>query len=583
MRLLSRWGSRLAVIGAALAVLAPASAYGQSEQQTPPPGAQTPAAPAAPAPPAPQPVVTGPSRQLTIDEAVTLALEQNLTVQVERLNPQVRDLDVAQARTAWTPVVGASAFGRTQDAPPSSFLSGGTDVITTQNAGTELNLSQLLPWGTNYSVAWDSGRTTTNNIFTQFDPQLTSNLAAAVEQPLLRNFRIDTQRWQLLVSQNNREVADIDLRQTIATTVRSVKNAYWDYKYALASLDVARQSLELAQESLRNTRSRVEIGTLAPIDIVEAESEVAQREEAVILAEAAIGQTEDRLRSLVFDPGTPEFWTMRIEPIDPVPFEVQAVDVDGAVRRALADRTDIAQTKKTLDRASLDERFYRNQTMPDLNVRLDYNATGLAGTQLVRGEGAFPPPVVGTVQRPFGDLLSDVFGAAFPMWQFSVNVSYPIGTSSADANLAQTRLQARQSNLQLRDLELQVTTQVRDAARQLVANAKRVEATRAARVLAERRLEAEEKKFTAGMSTSFQVFQAQRDLATARNAELRATLDYTQSQVDFETVQVTPISGGSAFTPTLGGAIGTATGGGATTTTGAGGGTTGTNPGGFNP
>jgi outer membrane protein TolC len=560
MRVVFRSGRRLVLLGAAVAILGQASADAQSGQAAPP------AAPAA------QPVVTGPVRQLTVDEAVQLALEQNLSVQVERLNPQVQDLTVAQARTAWTPFFSAGVFGQNQDAPPSSFLSGGTDVITTQNAGTELGVSQLLPWGTNYAVSWDSARMTTNNIFTQFDPQLTSNLSAFVEQPLLRDFKIDSARWQLLTSQNSREIADIDLRQTIATTTRSVKNAYWEYKYALASLEVARQSLELARESLRNTRSRVEIGTLAPIDIVEAESEVADREEAVILAEAAIGQSEDRLRALVFDPNTPEFWNMRIEPVDPVPFEVQAVDVDGAVRRALSDRTDVAQTKKTLERTSLDERFYRNQTLPDISLRVDYNATALAGTQLLRGEGTFPPPVIGSVQRPYSDLLGDVFSSAFPTWRFGVNVSYPIGTSSADANLAQTRLRVRQSNLQLRDLELQVTTQVRDAARQLMANAKRVEATRAARVLFERRLEAEEKKFAAGMSTSFQVFQAQRDLSTARNAELRATLDYNLSQVDFETVQVAPVSGGGAFTPLLGGTIGGVSGG--TTGTGTGGGPT---------
>jgi outer membrane protein len=555
-----RSGRRLVLLGAAVAILGQASADAQSGQ------APAPAAPATP------PVVTGPVRQLTVDEAVQLALEQNLEVQAQRLNPQVQDYSVAQARTAWTPSFSAGVFGQNQDAPPSSFLSGGTDVITTQNAGTELAVSQLLPWGTNYAVSWDSARMTTNNIFTQFDPQLTSNLSAFIEQPLLRNFKIDSARWQLLASRNNREIADIDLRQTMATTTRNVKNAYWEYKYALASLEVARQSLELAQESLRNTRSRVEIGTLAPIDIVEAESEVAQREEAVILAEAAIGQSEDRLRSLVFDPNTPEFWNMRIEPIDPVPFEVQAVDVDGAVRRALSERTDVAQTKKTLDRTSIDERFYRNQTLPDINVRVDYNATALAGTQLLRGEGAFPPPVIGEVQRPFSDLLGDVFGSQFPTWRFGLNVSYPIGTSSAEATLARTRLLARQSNLQLRDLELQVTTQVRDAARQLMANAKRVEATRASRVLFERRLEAEEKKFAAGMSTSFQVFQAQRDLSTARNAELRATLDYNLSQVDFETVQVAPVVGGGAFTPALGGSIGGVTGG---TTTGTGTATTG--------
>ena len=567
------YGLRARVLTAAVVLLAPASAFAQSGQSGQP--AQPPPSPAAVPAQAP-PVVTGPSRPLSIDEAVKLALDQNLGIQVERINPQLQDLSIAQARTAWVPSFSGGFSATTQDSPPSSFLSGGTGTITTTTSGGNVGVSQLLPWGTNYLVNYDTNRNTTNNIFSSFNPQFGGNLDVVVVQPLLRDFTIDSARLQLQLSQKGREIADVGLQQTIASTVRQVKNAYWDYKYALDSLQVARQSLELAQESLRNTRSRVEIGTLAPIDVVEAESEVAQREEAVILAEAAIGQTEDQLRSLVFDPNTPDFWNMRLELTDPVPFQVQTVDVNAAVLNALNQRTDLAQSQKSIERSDLSERFYRNQTLPAVDVRLDYTSTGLAGTQLIREGDTFPPPVVGQVQRPYGDLLSDIFSSAFPTWRFSANVSYPIGQSTAEASLARTRLEIRQSQTNLRNLELQITTQVRDAARQLMSNSKRVDATRAARVLAERRLEAEEKKFAAGMSTSFLVFQAQRDLAQARNNELRATLDYTKSQVDFETVQIAPIGGGSGFTPSaaVGTAIGSTTGAGAaganTTTGGAG-------------
>jgi outer membrane protein len=560
MRVQFRPGARVAA--AALSVLlVAASVSGQPAQQTPPPPVQStppPPAPAAPSQPAAPPAATGPVRQLTVDEAVRLALEQNLGVQVQRINPALQDLAIAQAYTVWRPSLTGGLSAQSQDSPPSSFLSGASDKITSTNTGGNVGVSQLLPWGTSYEVSYDTNRFTTNNIFSSFNPQFGANLDVAVVQPLLRGFSIDSARYQLLASRKNREIADVDLQQTLALTARNVKNAYWEYKYALASLEVARQSLELARESLRNTRTRVEIGTLAPIDVIEAEAEVAQREEAVILAEASIGQAEDRLRSLVFDPNTPDFWNMRIEPVDPVPFQVQAVDVDGAIQRALAERTDLQESKKSIERSAYAERFYKNQTLPAVDARLDYNSTGLAGTQLVRGEGAFPPPVIGTETRPYSTLLSDVFGSTFPTWRFSLNVSYPIGESTADASLARTRLEVRQSQTNLRNLELQVATQVRDAGRQLTANSKRVDATRASRVLAERRLEAEEKKFAAGMSTSFLVFQAQRDLSQARNTELRALLDYTQSQVDFETVQVAPVSGTTGFTSSA--AVGTALG-----------------------
>jgi outer membrane protein TolC len=562
-----RSGARLALVAAAVLFVS-VSASGQSAQapapaQPPAPAQQpAPAQPQAPAPPpaSQQPpeampvtqphAVAGPGqilRALSVDEAVKLALEQNLNVQVQRLNPALADLAITQAKTAWTPTLSGGFIGRMQDSPPSSFLSGAEEKITNRSVGANAQFSQLLPFGTQYQIGYDSARLTTNNAFSSFNPELNANFDFTVIQPFLRNFKIDTQRLQYMLAKKDKEITDVALNQTIALTIRQVKNAYWEYKYALASLDVARQSLALAQQSLRDTRARVEIGTLAPIDVVQAESEVAAREEGVILAEALIGQTEDRLRSIIFDPKTPQFWSFKLDPADPVPFQVQRVNVNDAVMRALRERTDLVQARKELERSGMNEKFFKNQTLPDLNFRVDYNSTGIAGTQLVREGDTFPPPVVDTIDKSYNALLKDVFGSAFPTWVFQVNVTYPIGTSSAEAALTSTRLQERQQMIALRNQELQAATEVRDAARQLEANNQRVEATRSARVLAERRLDAEEKKFAAGMSTSFLVIQAQRDLAQARINELRAVLDYVNSQTDFETVQVAPVSGTANF------------------------------------
>ena len=210
----------------------------------------------------------GRRRSLSIDEAVQLALQQNLGIQIERLNPQLQDHTIAQALANYTPIAGLGGNWRNQDSPPSSFLSGSSTTITDERYGFRRQYAQLFPWGTNALVSFDSNRSTTNNIFNSFNPQLTGNLDLTVTQPLLRNFKFDTVNQQIYVGRKNREVADVDLQQTIALTTRTVKNAYWDYVFSITSLDVARQSLDLAQESLRNTRTRVEIGTLAPIDVV---------------------------------------------------------------------------------------------------------------------------------------------------------------------------------------------------------------------------------------------------------------------------------------------------------------------------
>jgi outer membrane protein len=492
----------------------------------------------------------GPVRRLSIDEAVALALEQNLDLQVERLNPQVQDYAISVAKSNWTPTFQSSLTTRNQENLPQDIFSGTQATITEERLSTGTGFGQLLPWGGSYSATWFSGRVTTNNDYSPFQPQLNSQFAANYSQPLLRNFKIDAPRQQYLVSRKNREISDVQLVETVVQTGRSVRNAYWDLVYARNNLDVQRQSLALAQQSLRDNRSRVEIGTMAPIDIIEAQAEVARREEAVILAEANISRAEDRLRSLISNPSQPDFWTMRIEPTDEASFTPVSVDVEGAVRAALDKRTDLAVSKKTIESNDISIRYLRNQSLPDVTANVNYSALGLGGTQrqlqVIPGQ---PPTILSSRDRSFGSVLSDAFGGAYPTWNLNVQLSYPIGNSNAEASLARARLQNQQAERQLESQKLIVATQIRDFARNVQTNGKRVEATRSARALSEERLRAEEKKFQAGMTSSFLVFQAQRDLSQARNNELQAIIDYLKSVVDFQTAQEAPLAGGGGVAP----------------------------------
>ena len=495
-------------------------------------------------------------RRLSMDEAVEMALEQNLTIQVERLNPQLQDLSIADVRSAWAPTLNTTFQNNTQNSPSSSQLAGGLDKITNDSFSNVLGVNQLLPWGGGtYSANWNSSRQTTTNFFSSFNPALRSTLNVSFIQPLMRNFTIDNARQRLLITRTNREISDVQLRDTIVSSVRQVKNAYWELSYAISALAVQRQSLELAEESLRNNRTRVEVGTMAPIDIVEAQAEVARNEESVIVAEAAIKEAEDVLRSLIVDPSTPDFWGLGLEPTDTPLLQTREIDIGAAVRNAFGARTDLEQIRKNLDNVDVSIRYYRNQTLPDINFQIDYSSTGLGGTRLIR-DSAFGGSVVDSVTQGFGSVLSEVLGSDFPAWTFGVTIGYPLGTSSADANLARSRLQRTQTQTQIRRVELQVATEVRRVGREVNTNLKRVDATRAARQLAEQRLEAEQKKFAVGMSTSFFVFQSQRDLAQARNSELRAILDYNRALVDFEAVQESSLTGGGG-TFTLTGTGGT--------------------------
>lgn len=490
-------------------------------------------------------------RRLTIDDAVRLALDNNLGIQIARYDPQVEDLSVALARAAWVPYFTTIAQGSSTNTPNSGFLSGATtgqNKTTNRRLASNVGVTQQTPWGGSYSVGWDSTRSTTTNVFSNFSPLLQSSLSIDIRQPLLRNFGIDSLRQQVILSEKNREISDFQLQQTIATTSRAVRNAYWDLAYANASLVVQQQSLDLANESLRETNARIQIGTTPPIDAVEAQAEVATRQQAVIVAQAQIENAQDNLRALIFNQSSPDFWTTRIEPTDLPAFQPATVDVDGAVRNALQMRTDLQQARKSLEASDINIRYYRNQTLPDVTAQFDYGLTGLGGTPVTRINDLGIPTTTTATQRSFASVLGDLFGNQYPNWTLALNISYPIGRSQQQANLARAQLETTQAETQLKNAELQVVTQVRNVARQLSTSERLVASTGVARELAEQRLDAEQKKLAAGTSTTFFVFQAQRDLAQARNDELNSILAYNRAEVDLETVQVAPVAGSNVST-----------------------------------
>jgi outer membrane protein TolC len=277
---------------------------------------------------------------------------------------------------------------------------------------------------------------------------------------------------------------------------------------------------------------------MAPIDITTAEAEVASNEEAVIIQEAAIEAAQDNLRSLLLNPTDPSFWQARFTPSEQPSLAPREIDVDAAVKTALQNRTDLREFRKNMENTDINLRFAANQKLPAVDLTARYGLAGVAGTRFSRAEdGSLIDPTV----RTFADALRDVFGNDFKTWSFGINVSYPLGTSVADAAFAQARIQKQQEQTTLAQLELGIAQSVRDAARQVNTNLRRVEATKRARELAERRREADEKRFSVGLATTFELLQSQRDLSQAKQRELRAIIEYNQALVDFEAVQTAPI------------------------------------------
>jgi outer membrane protein TolC len=495
---------------------------------------------------------TGSALQLSLEDAVQRDIEHNPELAIVRLDTDAGAARVAESRGAFVPVVSTTAGRSRNTTPPANALSG--------SAGLDVNdwlsssgVRQRVPGGGGtWSVSWDAGRTTTNSPITSFNPYLQSGIAAAFSQPLLKDRRIDSSRRQYIVAKRDRDNSELRLREAVVQTVASVKQAYWTFKAALANIGVQQQSLDLAQELVRQNQIRVDAGQAPPLDLVQAQAEVAQRKESLIQARATADDAEDRLRRMIMDPGDASFWSVRLDPVDAPPVPDALPDADEAVARALDGRLDLERAANDLENAKTDVAFFGNQRLPDVRLEASYRGSGLGGRQLLR-TGDFPGVVTGSRATSFADALGQAFGADYPTWSLGVTVSYPLGRSYEEASLAHAQIERQQAAQRIASLRLDTAETVRRAARQVRSTAERVEAARASATLAEQRYNDEQRRYEVGLSTTFLVTQAQRDLLQARVNMLQTTLDYESAAVNFEAVQQAP-PGDKASTVTVSGA-----------------------------
>jgi outer membrane protein TolC len=487
--------------------------------------------------------------RITADEVARMSTANNPDLVTGGYEPRISAERLAQARAAFLPTLTSGVQRNVQQSPPNSIFLGNDGTRTDLWSGN-VALGQQLPWGGgSYTFGWDSQRTNASSSLSNFNPSLTGSLQAIVSQPLLRDFKIDLTRAQITTAERNQKIADIGLEELAATVVSNAQRAYWNLVLARAAVSVQQHSLDLSLELERNNRARVDVGQSPPLDLVSARAEVALRRENLIVAETLVRQSEDTLRLLIIDPNRTDYWFVRLEPADMVPPLGPAPDVDAAVRNALTQRTDLLRSQQQIQNNETAVALAKNTTLPDLRLQAGYLTNGLGGTELLR-TGGFPGTVVGQQFVPYGDVLRQIFTAAYPTWTVGFSVSYPLGRSADQAAYARTTLERDQSIARLRSSEFKVVRDVRQAAMQLEQNRQRIDTTRVGRELSEQRLDAEQRRFEVGMSTNFNVIQAQRDLAEARNGELRAQLDYQQALINFETVQkVGSASTGSLVTP----------------------------------
>jgi outer membrane protein TolC len=488
-----------------------------------------------------------PGYDLTLRESIERALRGNLDIAVRRLSPEIAAAQVEVEEAVFDSSLSFQISSQEFNDPAGSLLSGapgGVGVIESERSQAEAAFTDPLPTGGRYRFVLRSLRDESTDQFLTVNPAYQSEWFLEYTQPLLKNFGRGAALARLEVARNNHRISVSDFRQTVLDVIAGVEKAYWDLTFRILDLEVKMQSLELAQDLLRLNRTKVQVGTLAPIEITQAEAGVADREEAVIVAQNEIRNAEDRLKRLLGPPDDP-IWALTLRPVEEPPFDETLPNLDRSLERAMERRPDLEKARRNLASREAELGLARSQRLLGLDFQASYGARGLAGE-------CVPDPLTGapstcvtpegsqydSSDAPLGlsDSLSQARARDADNWWAGLTLSVPLGNRDGRSRYVAARLAREQADIGIRLLEQTATVEVRQAVRQIETDIKRVKAARVNSRLQREKLEAEQKKLENGISTSFNVLEFQEDLAQARSRENLALVDYNRSRVELERV-----------------------------------------------
>jgi len=482
------------------------------------------------------PAQEAPAVSLSLSEVLESALEKNLDIAVRRFDPKIQETEVTTAESAFDPQVHGSAQVGEDNSPQADRLSGGF-----------VSSSRDKTFAASYVDPLRIGSTFQFDVFTNRhlpgDPGPTyfSQALATYTQPFLRNFGLDVNKTAITVAKNNQEISRWQFRQTVINTLAQAEEAYYDLNLAIMNMSTAEGYLNLAKDFLDQTRIKVKVGTLPPIEITQAEAGVADREETVIVARSAIRAAEDNLRRLMNIPSDSPLWKQPIQPTDEPQVLDMIVDLDEAIRTAMEKRPDLQQARLDLANRDADLRYRKNQKLYRLDLVAKYGASGLAGDFYARdpltGAIILDPPLTGDpVHDSSGawDTFDQIARRDSNTWSAQLQLGIPLGNRAADAAFAAAKYSQDQTRLTIGQMEQAAQVEVRTTTRNIDTNLKRYRAALVNTRLQKEKLDAEQKKYENGMSTAFQVLQYQTDLANAKARENQAIVDYNKSLVELD-------------------------------------------------
>jgi outer membrane protein TolC len=415
-----------------------------------------------------------------------------------------------------------------EESPAASNLEG-AEVQKQDRDAFSVGLSQLLPSGAVGGVSWANSRLETNSQFYLLNPSYSSGLDLSFAQPLLRGFGREQTETGIRVARLQSDQAREAFIERVVATVRQAEVAYWNLVRARYQLKVAEESLKLAQQLHNDNKVRVQVGTLAPLELASSEAGIATRQEEIIRAQGAVGDAEDILRYLL-NLDDPKTWSLPMVPDTAVETQPASVELDSALTTALESRPELAGERIAQASREVEQAYFRGQTRPRLDLKASYGFNGVGGDALLRDEQG---NVIATVPGGWSDAIDQITGADFPGWSVGLEFGYPIRNRTAKAKATLADLSVEQGKVGLEQLRQQVQAEVRVAVRGLETARQQMESARVSVTLAEKNLDAEHKKYENGLSTSFEILRVQDDLTAARSRLVDALTSYRTSLVEY--------------------------------------------------
>lgn len=469
---------------------------------------------------------------LTANDVINLMLSNNLDVGLSRLTPLSSSYLLSSMYRPFEPAMRFSAgFGR-NTTPSSNQFSASDSQLLSHNF--TIGFQQALQTGTNVAVDLTMSRSSSNSPFATFNPSWTGLVKYGVTQHLMKDFGRDINTRQIRLAQNNQNISKLQFEQQVINLVVQAQKTYWDLVFTAEDIKVKQRSMELAQKTLSDNQIQVNVGTLAPIDLVQAESEVASRKESLVVSTFTQTQSEDQVKKLITSQADPGMVLARLTPMQqakrPVAGDVMAVEE--GIRVALENRLEMRQLAVELKNKDIDLEYSRNQLLPSVDVNASYIQNGIGGKLTTRA--GFGGPVVSQIPGGLTDAMRQLFGYGYTGYNLGINVVVPIRNKAAQADNGRAATEKKIAEDRLRTTAQQIALDVRNVLTQVEMNRARIDAAEKARELAERRLQSEQKKFDLGASTIRFVLEEQRNVTQAQTNEIAALVNYTKALVELD-------------------------------------------------